>query len=195
VAKYTERFILLVSSSKLFSYAGQRIGLLAVSDSLFETRWPDLKRYFTTDRLGHALVFGAAYAVSAGVNSSSQFGLAAILEKTAEGEVPLLEPVKIYGRRAAAMKSLFLSQGFRIVYDLDVDQPIGDGFYFTVSYPGFSGEELVAELLYYGISAISLATTGSERLEGIRACVSRIEGSAIPILKERLERFHQDHRR
>jgi hypothetical protein len=105
----------------------------------------------------------------------------------------LLDPVRVYGQRAARLKKLFQKNGFRIVYDLDVDQPIGDGFYFTVAYPGYSGEELVEELLYYGVSAISLATTGSTRLEGIRACVSLIQESDFPVLQDRLERFQEDH--
>ena len=67
---------------------------------------------------------------------------------------------------------MFTDNGFSIVYDKDEDQPIADGFYFTFSYPGFSGEELLEEMIYYGISAIALSITGSLRLEGIRACVS-----------------------
>ena len=69
---------------------------------------------------------------------------------------------------------MFLENGFRIVYDKDLDVPIGDGFYFTFSYPGFSGDELLEEMIYYGISAITLDITGSQRKEGIRACVSLV---------------------
>ena len=72
-------------------------------------------------------------------------------------------------------------------------KPIADGFYFTFSYPGFSGEELLNELIYYGISAISLAITGSERLEGIRACVSLVGRNQFADLEYRLKKFHEDH--
>jgi hypothetical protein len=102
--------------------------------------------------------------------------------------------VKEYGEKAAIMKKMFLKNGFKIVYDKDEDQPIADGFYFTFSYPGFSGEELLNELIYYGISAISLAITGSERLEGIRACTSLVKREQFPELEKRLERFHSDHK-
>jgi hypothetical protein len=61
------------------------------------------------------------------------------------------------------MKELFTRFGFQIVYDRDEDAPLADGFYFTISYPGFSGSALLEELLYYGISAIALDITGSER--------------------------------
>jgi aspartate/methionine/tyrosine aminotransferase len=37
VARYTDNYILLISSSKSFSLAGQRIGMTAISDGLFES--------------------------------------------------------------------------------------------------------------------------------------------------------------
>ena len=76
---------------------------------------------------------------------------------------------------------------------MDEDKPLADGFYFTISYPGLSGEDLIEELLYYGISAISLAITGSERTEGLRACVSQVADSQLPDLELRLKKFHEHH--
>jgi hypothetical protein len=49
------------------------------------------------------------------------------------------------------------------------------------------------ELIYYGISAISLAITGSERTEGIRACVSLVQRDQFPDLEYRLKQFHEHH--
>ena len=91
------------------------------------------------------------------------------------------------------MKKLFTDNGFKIVYDKDEDEPIADGFYFTFSYPGFTGEELLSELIYYGISAISLAITGSERKEGVRACVSLVQREQFPDLEHRLKTFREHH--
>jgi hypothetical protein len=91
------------------------------------------------------------------------------------------------------MKEMFLNAGFKIVYDKDIDQDIADGFYFTISYPGLTGGELVKELLYHGISAISLDNTGSTRNEGLRACVSQITADKMPVLFERLSAFKQNH--
>jgi hypothetical protein len=79
------------------------------------------------------------------------------------------------------------------VYDRDIDEPIGDGFYFTISYPGMSGEELLMELLQYGVSAITLNITGSERKEGLRACVSMVRRDQFPALEERLRVFSLNH--
>lgn len=193
VANYTDNYILLISSSKIFSYAGQRIGLMLISDHLFNISSGDLLRYYTTDILGRAVIYGTVYALSAGTAHSAQYGLAAMLKACNDGTYNFVEVVKEYGRKAGIMKKLFTDNGFRIVYDMDEDSPIADGFYFTVSYPGFTGEELATELIYYGISAIALSITGSSRLEGVRACVSLVLREQFPALKERLMKFHEQH--
>lgn len=193
VAKYTDNYILLISSSKIFSYAGQRIGSVAISCKLFNRTFPDLLKYYTSDNFGHAMVYGAAYAVSAGVTHSTQYALAALIKAVNDGEYNFIEQVKIYGRRAKEMKRIFLENGFKLVYDEDDGVPIADGFYFTVYYPGLNGEELIEELLYYGISAISLSNTGSLRSEGIRACVSHVHESQMDDLEKRLKMFQANH--
>lgn len=193
VANYTENYVLMISSSKAFSYAGQRVGMLAISKTLFESESEDLLRWYSSPRFGHSMIYGAAYAVSAGVTHSSQFGLAAMLKAVNDGDYRFIDEVKIYGKRANVMKEMFQRYGFHIVYDKDVDQPIADGFYFTVAYPGLDGEQLLEEFLYYGISAISLSNTGSQRREGIRACVSLVNESQFPELEERLKAFHENH--
>ena len=161
VAHYTDKFILLISSSKVFSYAGQRIGSIVIAEKLFNTNSDDLLRYFTSNNFGHCMIYGAAYAVSAGVTHSAQYALAALLKASNDGDYRFIDEVKVYGERAKIMKRMFLDNGFSIVYDTDVDEPIADGFYFTVSYPTLTGEELIEELLYYGNIAISLSHNGS----------------------------------
>jgi len=192
-ARYTDNYILFISSSKAFSYAGQRIGLMIMSDKLYEKKCPDLKRFYTTDLFGRAMIFGTVYALSAGVTHSAQYAVAAMLKAANDGEFNFVEIVKEYGAKAKIMKKLFTDNGFYIVYDKDENDPIADGFYFTYAYSKFSGEELLEEMLYYGISAISLAITGSQRLEGIRACVSLVQRDQFPELENRLKKFHQDH--
>jgi aspartate/methionine/tyrosine aminotransferase len=54
VANYTNNWLMLISSSKAFSYAGQRIGCLVISNNLYSRRFPDLKRYFSSDEFGYA---------------------------------------------------------------------------------------------------------------------------------------------
>jgi len=193
VAHYTDNYILFISSSKAFSYAGQRIGLMVISDNLYNKTFPDLKRYYNTDKFGYSMIFGTVYPLSAGVTHSAQHALTAMYKAANNGDFNFVDIVKEYGEKAKIMKKLFTDNGFYIVYDTDVDEPIADGFYFTFAYPGFTGEELLNELIYYGISAISLAITGSERVEGVRACVSLVQREQFPDLEFRLNKFNEHH--
>jgi aspartate/methionine/tyrosine aminotransferase len=193
IGRYTDDYIILVSSSKIFSYAGQRIGIMVISDHLYKRSYPDLLRYYSTDKFGHAMVYGALYGISAGVAHSVQFGLAALLKAVNNGCYRFIDDIKEYGEKARVMKTLFVSNGFRIPYDMDLDEPLADGFYFTISYPGMTSGELLEELLYYGISAISLDITGSEKNEGLRACVSHVSKEQFGDLEIRLKWFFRDH--
>ncbi|MCD4680397.1 MAG: aminotransferase class I/II-fold pyridoxal phosphate-dependent enzyme, partial [Bacteroidales bacterium] len=191
--KYTDNYILFISSSKVFSYAGQRIGMMVISDKVFNMKSEELLKYYVSDTFGLAMIYGTLYSLSAGTAHTPQYALAAMLKAVNNGELRLTEAVKEYGEKAKIMKKLFLDNGFKLVYDMDEDKPIADGFYFTISYPGLTGMELLEELVYYGISAISLAITGSKRLEGIRACVSLVQRSQFPDLEYRLKKFNEHH--
>jgi len=193
VAKYTDNYILLISSSKIFSYAGQRIGFIGISEKLFYRKFPNLKQFFSSDEFGHALIYGALYALSSGTAHSAQFALAAMLKAANNGEYNFTKTVKEYGERAKIMKKIFTDNGFKIVYDKDEEHDIADGFYFTFSYPTLTGEELLERLLYYGVSAISLTITGSKRSEGLRACVSLVNRDQFKDLENRLKQFNKDN--
>ena len=193
VAKYTDNYILFISSSKSFSYAGERIGMMTISNTLFERKFENLKNFYSSDGFGYTMVFGTLYPLSSGTSHSAQYGLLGVLKAANDGEFNFRDEVMIYGENAKVMKKIFTENGFTIVYDKDEDEPIADGFYFTFAYPGFDGVELLNEMIYYGISAISLAITGSERLEGIRACTSLIKENQFADLEYRLKKFHEDH--
>ncbi|MDR2009202.1 MAG: pyridoxal phosphate-dependent aminotransferase [Bacteroidales bacterium] len=193
VANYTDNYVLLISASKAFSYAGQRIAVVAISDKLYNRPYPNLIKRFGSEKFGYTFVMRIIYALSSGVCHSTQYGMAAMLKAANDGKFNFIEEVKEYGKRAKIMKKMFVDAGFKIVYDKDIDVDIADGFYFTISYPGYSGGELVKELLYYGISAIALDDTGSLRTEGLRACVSQITEDQMPVLAKRLEAFKKDH--
>jgi aspartate/methionine/tyrosine aminotransferase len=195
IANYTDQYIILISSSKIFSYAGQRVAISVISPKLFEETSENLKHRFGAAKLGHAFVHGGIYPTTAGVAASVQYGLAALFRAAVRGDLVFTEPLKEYAERAREMKKAFLENGFSLVYDNDLGKPLADGFYFTVAYPGMNATKLLDELLYYGISAISLTTTGSIREEGIRACVSLTKLEQIPELRYRLEAFHRDHSR
>ncbi|MBN1864576.1 MAG: pyridoxal phosphate-dependent aminotransferase [Victivallales bacterium] len=190
VSKFTDNYVILISSSKVFSYAGQRIGVILVADRLFKRNFPDLSRYFSSPFFGHSLVYGALYTLSSGTSHSAQHALAAMLRALNEGKYDIKSELGEYVERAKAMKRIFVENGFEIVYPEDDGQAIADGFYFTFCYPGLSGGELTEMLLYFGVSAISLKITGSDRPDGMRACVSLVDKSQLPILEARLAAFN-----
>lgn len=194
VANYCSKYIQFISSSKAFSYAGQRIGMMVISDELFNSEYPDLLKFYNSPQFGYAMIFGTVYPLSSGTSHSAQYALAAILKSANNGELNFIDEVKDYGVKAGIMKKMFTDNGFTIVYDMDEDEPIADGFYFTFAFPGMDGVQLLNKLVYYGISAISLAITGSTRLEGVRACVSLVKREQFPALEERLKRFNENHK-
>lgn len=192
IAHYTDNYIMQISGSKAFSYAGQRIGITAISDKLYHREYPGLTQRYGGGTFGTVYIHRVLYALSSGTSHSAQYALAAMFKAAADGTFDFVSEIKEYGRRAARIKKIFIKHGFKIVYDHDLDQPIADGFYFTIAYPGMTGSELMKELIYYGVSAISLGTTGS-RQEGLRACVSFIKDHQYELLDERLKIFEENH--
>ena len=192
-ARYTDNYILMLSSSKIFSYAGQRAAILCISDSLFGRRFPALaERYAGAGIFGPTLIGSILYMITSGITHSTQFGYAAMLRAATEGRFDFVKETSEYARRSRRMKDLFEKHGFHVVYDKDIDRAISDGFFFTIGYGGMPCGELMRELLYYGISSISLSTTGSEQ-QGIRACCSRMSEDLYGVLDDRLRAFRLDH--
>lgn len=192
VAHYTDNYILLISGSKAFSYAGQRIGVSCISNSLYKKTYPGFVKRYEGCTFGSAFVHRVLYALSSGTSHSAQYAMAAMLKAANEGKYNFLKDVSVYGERARRLKDIFLRHGFHIVYDKDLDQPVADGFYFTIGYPGMKSGELMKELMYYGVSAISLVTTGSDQ-EGLRACTSFIKDHQYNQLEERMQLFEKNN--
>lgn len=193
VARYTDNYILMLSSSKIFSYAGQRMALTCISDRLFDRRFPALaERYKDAGVFGPTLIASILYMITSGCTASTQYAYAEMLRLSTEGRINFVEDTREYARRAERMKKIFTDNGFHIVYDRDVTQEVGDGFFFTIGYGTMKSGELLRELLYYGVSSISLSTTGSGQ-EGVRACTSRMREELYPVLEERMKAFREDH--
>jgi len=193
VARYTDRYILMLSSSKIFSYAGQRMALVCISDNLYDTYYPALaERYHDAGVFGSTFVAEILYMITSGCTASTQYGYAEMLKMSYEGKINFVEDTREYERRANKMKEIFCRHGFSVVYDRDVTDTVGDGFFFTLGFPGMSGGQLAKELMHYGVSSISLDTTGSHQ-EGIRACTSRMRDELYPVLDERMQMFQDDH--
>lgn len=192
VANYTDNYILLISGSKAFSYAGERIGVTCISDKLFHRHYHDLAERYEGLPFGPVFSTRMLYALSSGTSHSAQYAMAAMLKAAAEGKFDFRSEIKIYGDRAHKLKEIFTRHNFYIVYDKDLDQPIADGFYFTIGYPGMTSGELAHELMYYGVSAICLVTTGSEQ-GGLRVCTSFIRDEQYAALEERMAIFAENN--
>jgi len=193
VARYTDNYILMLSSSKIFSYAGQRMALVCISDKLYDRHFPLLaQRYHDSGVFGPTMIASILYMITSGCTASTQYAYAEMLRLSCQGKINFVEDTREYERRAHRMKKIFTDNGFHIVYDHDVTQPVGDGFFFTVGYGQMTGGELLKELLYYGVSCISLSTTGSLQ-NGVRGCTSRMRDELYPVMQERMAAFHQDH--
>ena len=189
VAKYTDNYIIMMSASKMFSYAGQRIAILAVSDRLYNREYPGLQERYRIARLGDALVLGILYAVSSGTSHSAQYALAAMFKAANDGVLDFVAATSEYARRAALTKKMFLDNGFHIVYSKDGEDDVSDGFFYTVGYEGLSSSDLMRELMLMGICSISLSLTGSVQ-DGVRICVSQLNRpEQFEMLEQRLRLF------
>lgn len=192
VANYTDNYILLVSGSKAFSYAGERIGVTCISNKLFHRHYDDLANRYEGLPFGPVFSTRMLYALSSGTSHSAQFAMAAMLKAATNGEYDFRNEIKVYGERAHKLKEIFCRHNFYIVYDKDLDQPIADGFYFTIGYPGMTSGELAHELMYYGLSAICLVTTGSHQ-EGLRVCTSFIRDDQYQLIDDRMAIFAENN--
>ena len=192
VGRYTDNYMLLISGSKAFSYAGERISVACISNKLFHRHYPALDQRYSALPFGLVYSTRILYALSSGTSHSAQYALEAVMKAASDGTYDFRAVTSEYGRRAHLLKEIFLRHNFYIVYDKDLDQPIADGFYFTVGYPGLNSGQLVSELLYYGVSAICLTNTGSDQ-QGIRVCTSFIRDNQYKELDERMAIFAENH--
>ncbi len=193
VARYTDRYVLAVSGSKAFSYAGQRIGVTCMSNTLYHRVYPALQDKFGVGEFGNFFTNRLMYTLSSGTTHSVQHAMAALMEAACDGVYNFLDDVKEYGRRARFLKDILLANGFYLVYDNDLGAPLADGFYFTVQYPGMNDLQLTRELMYYGIAVFPLDTMGSNE-QGVRICTSFFSREQEPLFKERIEAFRNNNR-
>ena len=184
VARYTDNYIILLSGSKIFSYAGERIALACISDKLYMREYPELHRKWGIGRFGDNFILNYLYVNTSGASHSAQYALSAMLEASVDGRYNFVKELRNYGLRAHRSRQIFEDCGFHLVYDKDMEQTISDGFFYTVGYKGMGNRELLEALLRCGVIAIPLNTTGSGQC-GIRVCVSRLLSDEDFVLLER----------
>lgn len=192
VAHYTQNYVMTISGSKAFSYAGQRIGVCCVSDGLYGRVYPALQEKFGVGDFGRFIDARIIYTLSSGCCHSVQHAMAAMMEAACEGRFDFVTEVREYGRRAAYMKKVLLENGFYLVYDNDMGEPLADGFYFTVQYPCMTDLQLTRELMYYGISVYPLDTMGSHE-QGVRICTSFFKPEQESLFADRIATFRANH--
>ncbi len=194
VGRYTNNCVHMISSSKMFSYAGQRGAIVAMNPALAHRCFPSLgERYGNDGQFLRNFVYIVLYSLSSGVTHSVQFAMAAMFRAACQGKLHFVDNTREYERRAAKIKEIMLKNGFRIVYDHDADgREVGNGFFFTFGYKDWTGEQMLNKLIYYGVSAIALAPTGAKR-EGMRGCASAIREDQYDELDKRLAKFNADY--
>lgn len=195
VSHYTDNYIIMISGSKIFSYAGERIAVACISDKLFERSFETLHERYGISRFGGVYAYNMLYAMSSGVTHSTQCAMAAMMKAASDGEYKFREDIREYARRTEKIKDALLHNGFHITYDKDLDETVSDGFFFTFGYrlpdgTDMEGGRLLHQLLYFGISGIVLSSTGSTK-QGIRGCSSNIREDQFPILEQRLRLFNE----
>lgn len=175
VARYTDNYIIMLSGSKIFSYAGERIAVVCISDKLFRREYPALKERWGLARFGDNFILNYLYVNTSGTSHSAQYALSAMFEASVDGRYNFVRELRNYGLRAHRSREIFDANGFHLVYEKDMEQTISDGFFYTVGYKSMGNRELLESLLRCGVVAVPLNTTGSGQ-SGIRVCVSRLLG-------------------
>ena len=198
VSRYTDNYMMMLSASKIFSYAGERISVACISDKLYERSFEALRSRYGISRFGAAYAFVMLYTMSSGVTHSVQYAMAAMMKAAVDGKYNFREDIRLYERNTRRIKEIMLKNGFNITYDKDIDEPVGGGFFFTFGYnlpdgTPMEGGQLLHELLYYGVSGIVLSSTGSAR-QGLRGSSSYIREDQFAVLDERLRLFNEAHR-
>ena len=194
VSKFGKKWITLISASKAFSFPGPRCGLAIISPTLNEQEFSQLEEFCGRKRFGHAFSLGGLYVTTSGTTHTAQFALTKMLESSTNGEYNFVKVTSEYGKRAKKVCQIFLKYGFKQVYEKDMDETVGNGFYLTMSYPNYDGTDLMIELMKYGISTITLKSTGSNRHEGLRVCISFVSEKDMPVLEDRLKKFMENNK-
>lgn len=130
--------------------------------------------------------------LTAGAPHSAQHAIAAVLSAINENRLDLEAFLSDYAERAKRLKQLLQRHGFYLIYDTDNTYEL-NGFYLCFGYPGLSGIELVRKLLHIGVTVLPLSLFGSERIDGVRACVGRVDDESFILLEERMAYLKEDN--
>ncbi|PIO07091.1 hypothetical protein COT47_01555, partial [Candidatus Woesearchaeota archaeon CG08_land_8_20_14_0_20_43_7] len=190
IMKYTDNYIALFSASKIFSYAGERVGFTAIGDALKDHRSQSLRKMFNQERFLDAFIQGGLYSIVASAPRSAQMAFASLLDFSSSGTFSIGDHLRPYSESAREMKRIFRKHGFDILYKEDSYGPVGDGFYFTVNHSGYSdGSLLLADMFRCGLTAVPLGIFGGGHPDGLRICTSLVPMHLMDEFDKRLSAF------
>ncbi len=192
IAHYTDMYVLVLSASKMFSYAGERIGFLIGAPALMAQESSEVERYFGACQLRRA-ISSLVFNLTAGAPHSAQYAVVDLLEAIEDEEYKLVESMGEYRQRSKRAQEIISGKGFELICGAGEGQRCGNGFYFTFKHTGFEGGTLLRELLCYGVSVLPLSAFGSCKTDGLRACVAQLEAEDMLRLEHRLSQFQRDH--
>jgi aspartate/methionine/tyrosine aminotransferase len=194
VANFTDKYVILLSASKIFNYAGQRIAIACISPQIFDAPHPLLQSLYDYPTIGECYVRGLLFNCASSAAHSSQYALAAMLNAACDGALDFIDDAREYELRSGLAKQMFSDNGFRILYDNDLGREISNGICFTVGYGSMSSETLQTELMLYGISTMPLPVTGSEQ-QGVSVSVAALgQPDWFAMLEMRLHAFNETHK-
>ncbi len=101
VANYTDNYVLFISASKIFSYAGQRIAVVVMSEKVYNINTPDIEKRYAIKGFGNAVVYRVLYALSSGVAHSVQYAMAAMLKGANDSSFNFVEEDTIVWRKGS----------------------------------------------------------------------------------------------
>jgi aspartate/methionine/tyrosine aminotransferase len=192
IARYADRSFIVLSASKMLSYAGERVGFLIGGQALLASQSSALAAASglpSVARTCSSMIFN----LTGGAPHSAQHGVALALEAINQGKVDLEQLLSVYAQRARRLKQILSDNGFYLVYADEAQRAgdgfAGDGFYVCFGYPGMSGADLLRRLLVYGVTVLPLRLFGSTRIDAVRACVGRLDEQAMALLVKRLDGF------
>jgi len=84
VAHYTDNWVMMISASKIFSYAGERIAMAVISDKLCGREFPALRERYGLGHFGDNFALTYVYVNTSSAAHSSQRAFAAMLDAAAD---------------------------------------------------------------------------------------------------------------
>ena len=192
IATYTKNWIKILSASKIFDYAGERVGAAIISHDVAELKSNRLKRWYDKTDVWHAFVQGGLYSSVACVSQSAQYAFTAALKASGDGSFNYFEYDRPYETKARAVRDILLNHGLNLQYNKDDFGPMGYGYYATLKDPQFNdGGQLTIALLRCGMTTVPVRGFGGDHNEGVRLCTATLTPQELDLLPHRVRIYRE----